>query len=391
MTKLFVKIRNGSMYRLNLNIRYGKFCFTHCILLTAALFISLCMPAFAAGNTSACKNSIAIAPDPNQNTGLSASQFHNAENIDLKDYAHKIHKIRINIRKSACVNTRKIYLDDISEIKTPDSIPDFIKKRLGKIDMGFAPRPGQFKIFNGERLKATLNSEKLLPQDTFILIPDRVCIKRKSQEISRKRLKKIFFHYISERTEHREFTINNFSVRGLKVYPGGKLSLSLCGADNDKDIRGRVTLYLGVRINNKNYGRVTLSGWVDIFDTVLCASRPLERGTLLSSKDVSLEKKSISDFSGDYFTNPAGIQGKILKTGVSRGRCITENMVGFPPLVYRGEVIKMVAAAGDLRIVTSGIAKSDGKLNDQIRVENISSKRIVYGIVTGKSTVNVLY
>lgn len=391
MTKLFVKIRKGSMYRLNLNILYGKFCFTHCLLLTAALFISIYMPAFAAGNTLAFKNTIAIAPDPNKNTGISGSQFHNAENIDLKDQAHKIHNIRINIRKSACVNTRKIYLGDISEIKIPDSIPDSIKKRLEKIYMGFAPKPGQFKIFNGERLRARLNSEKSLPQNTFIMIPDRVCIKRKSQEISRKQLKKIFFHYISERTEHREFTINNFSIRGLKVYPGGKLSLSLCAADNDKDIRGRVTLYLGVRINNKNYGRVALSGWVDIFDTVLCALRPLRRGTILSLKDVYMEKKSISDFSGDYFTNPADIQGKILKTDISRGRYITENMVGLPPLIHRGEVIKMVAVSGDLRIVASGIAKNDGKLNDQIRVQNISSKRIVYGVVTGKSTVNVLY
>jgi len=296
--------------------------------------------------------------------------------------------VKIIIRESSSVNTGKIFLGDIADI----SAPDLIKQRLNKITLGFAPRPGHFRVFNGKYLKARIESDKLGSLSVFV--PDKVYIKRKERLIPRKKLEKIFTNYISQRIARNKFKIRNFSIRGLGVYPDENLSLTVCdnnnnnNNNNNRNIKGRTTVYVRVRANGRNYGRISLSGWVDVFDTVICASKNLERGTVLTLNDVRREKLNISKFSGNYFTDSKGILGKVLKTELARGRCITSDMVKNPPLVHRGDIVKMVAVSGCLKIVTSGIAKSDGRLNEQIRVKNIRSGRVVYAKVKGKSRVD---
>ncbi len=294
----------------------------------------------------------------------------------------RVKPVKIIIRESSLVNTGKIFLGDIADINAPD----LIKQRLNKITLGFAPRPGHFRVFNGKYLKARIESDKLGSLSVFV--PDKVYIKRKERLIPHKKLEKIFTNYISQRIARKEFKIRNFSIRGLGVYPDENLSLTVCDNNNNKNIKGRTTVYVRVRANGRNYGRISLSGWVDVFDTVICASKNLERGTVLTLNDVCREKLNISKFSGNYFTAAKDILGKVLKIELAQGRCITSDMVKDPPLVHRGDIVKMVAVLGCLKIVTSGIAKSDGRLNDQIRVENIRSGRVVYAKVKGKSIVN---
>ncbi len=295
--------------------------------------------------------------------------------------------VKIIIRKSSFVNTRKIFLGDIAVIRAPD----FLKQSFNKITLGFAPRPGHFRILDGKYLRAKIKSYKPDFPAMSVSVPDEVYIKRKSQEISRKDLKKIFTNYISHNIRHKEFEIRNFAIRGIGVYPNGNLSLSVCNSNNNnEDIKGRISLYVRVSVNHRNFGRISLSGWVDVFATVICVSKDLGRGTILTLNDLKRGKLNISKFFGNYFTDFSDVQGKALKTYLARGRCITSDMVEAPALVHRGDFVKMVAASGSLKIVTSGIAKTDGRLNEQIRVKNISSGKVVYVVVKGKARVEAL-
>ncbi|GEM_PF-689639 len=377
-------LNSNTFYRIGSWPLYGKSHFFPGILSTFVLIVNISILIFTVGYAYAGTCATTITSKSYNKIPLQDDKSININNTDIKV---NVRKVIINIKKSASVNTRKIYLGDIAQIKASD----LVKEKLEKMMVGFAPRPGQFSIFNGASLKARIKSDNSLSTNIYVSVPDQVYIKRKSQKISRKILKRIFINYITRRTEHNEFKVRNFSIRGLNIYPYGHLSLPMWSTYNNGNVKGRVTIRLTVRIDHRDYGMISLSGWVDVFDNVLCASRTLERGTILSLQDVHMEKMNISNFFGDYFTNLAGIQGKVLKINVVRGRCITTDMVGEPALVHMGDMVKMVAAIGALKIVTSGIAKSDGKLNDQIRVENMRSRKIVYGIVKGKSLVDVLF
>ena len=83
--------------------------------------------------------------------------------------------------------------------------------------------------------------------------------------------------------------------------------------------------------------------------------------------------------------------GKQLKRNIKPGEIIRHNMISVPPLIRKGDKVKLIAQNGSLRIVTLGIAKSSGGAGDQIRIENITSKKIVVGRVKTYSTVEVIF
>jgi flagellar basal body P-ring formation protein FlgA len=69
---------------------------------------------------------------------------------------------------------------------------------------------------------------------------------------------------------------------------------------------------------------------------------------------------------------------------------LRSDLIEFPPLVKRGDVVLVVAESGGLRITTLGMVKQrEGRRGERIRVENIDSKKSLYGRVLDAKTVKV--
>lgn len=293
-------------------------------------------------------------------------------------------EVFIEVRATSTVNTRKIYLGDIAEIQAPE----LLKRKMKTIHAGFAPSPGEIKLIDGKRLKSKLESNRLINTRMALVVPDKIYIKRGSQEISPEELKEIFIRYVRKNADHRDYEIRNFSIRGLDVYPEGDLFLSP-PLNRGRDVMGRLTLYMDVQVDGNDYGRISLTGTVDMFDDVVCASKFLQRGTILSNGDVQIKRINISKVRDDFLTDPRNVSGLVTRTSLKEGSVIALRMLDEPDIVQRGDIIKLVVENGALRIVTLGISRSDGKRNDTIRVENIRSGKIVNAIVTGKGSAKV--
>ncbi|MBF0303479.1 MAG: flagellar basal body P-ring formation protein FlgA, partial [Desulfamplus sp.] len=196
--------------------------------------------------------------------------------------------------------------------------------------------------------------------------------------------------YVNERLDGKDFEIREFSVRGLDTYPEGEVVLSP-PVSNSSELKGRVTLYVKVQVDRKDYGRISLSGWIDIFDDVLCASRSLTRGKILESGDVHIERVNIANLHGDYFSSDQDVIGRVLTRNAPMNKAVTPNMVDDAALVHKGDKVKIVADRGTLRLVTLGIIKSDGKMDDTVQVQNMTSGKTINAVVTGKESVKVFY
>ena len=66
-------------------------------------------------------------------------------------------------------------------------------------------------------------------------------------------------------------------------------------------------------------------------------------------------------------------------------------MLAVPPVIRKGDKVKIIAENGPLRIVTAGIAKGSGGIGEQIKVENISSQKTIVGRIKDDSTVEILF
>jgi flagella basal body P-ring formation protein FlgA len=66
-------------------------------------------------------------------------------------------------------------------------------------------------------------------------------------------------------------------------------------------------------------------------------------------------------------------------------------MLAIPPVVQRGDRVKIILENGPLTVETVGIAKGAGGIGEQITVKNITSKKTVLGRVKDASTVEILF
>jgi len=83
------------------------------------------------------------------------------------------------------------------------------------------------------------------------------------------------------------------------------------------------------------------------------------------------------------------ILGKRLKKFLKKGEMVFGSYFEELPSVVAGERVKILAIVGNVKVETDGIAKSSGKINDNVRILNLSSGKVIYGKVIGRGVVAV--
>jgi flagellar basal body P-ring formation protein FlgA len=128
---------------------------------------------------------------------------------------------------------------------------------------------------------------------------------------------------------------------------------------------------------------------VKVFRPVVIASRPLAANQLISKEDIKVVSLDIGSFNQGYVKNPQQIIGQQLKYRLSMGTVINPNSLKQQKIIKRGELISLVAVAGKMEVRMSGTALSDGSLGQRVRVKNLSSKRVVEGVVDGPGVIKI--
>jgi flagella basal body P-ring formation protein FlgA len=294
--------------------------------------------------------------------------------------------IEITLKETCVVQSSRIFLQEIADIKADG----FLKETLGKIDFGLSPKPGKIRFIDKGKIISTIRRERYLPEDSIITCPDRIYVKRHSEQIAALDIRKYVEQRLSQVFRNREFHLTSFNVRGLEPYPSGEISF-FSGSEDMVDKNGKLSLFVDIVINGKKTDRVSVTGLVALYETVLLAKRAFEKGEVLSKESVYAEKKNIFGLGDGYILSVDAIEGKRLASAVRQGECITASLVVPPPLVQKGDIVSLVAQNESLLIVTKGICREDGFENDVIKIENLNSGKIIRGKIKEKSKVEVIY
>ncbi len=173
----------------------------------------------------------------------------------------------------------------------------------------------------------------------------------------------------------------------------GRLRLQACGSDleafsnNRKIGLGKQTI--GVKCNSPVAWTVYVPATVKLFRPVVVVARPLAMNHVITKSDLKVESLDIGSLRKGYINNPRHIIGQQLKYPLAIGTVINPNSLRPKKIIQRGELIMLVAAAGLMEVRMSGTALSDGSLGQKVRVKNLSSKRVVEGVVDGPGVVKV--
>ena len=148
---------------------------------------------------------------------------------------------------------------------------------------------------------------------------------------------------------------------------------------------GRLTV--NVQCNGSKPWTLYVPVQVKIMQDVVVLSHSLPRNTLLSQSDLSLEQRDINRMSSGYFSDPQEVIGKTLKRSVGGGLALSPVYVESQKLVKRGQRVVLLAQTSSIIVKMSGKAMADGAAGEKIKVKNLSSDRVVEGIIAENGTV----
>lgn len=144
---------------------------------------------------------------------------------------------------------------------------------------------------------------------------------------------------------------------------------------------------VGVRCAGSVRWTIYTSVTVDSLAPVLVARYALPRDAMLTAADFDAQTRRVPGLASDYPTGSGALAGQRLRMPLSAGEPLSRESLAPAPLVHRGQQVMILAHASGIDVRMAGVALSDGRIDDHIRVQNLSSQRIVEGIVRSDSIV----
>jgi flagellar basal body P-ring formation protein FlgA len=124
---------------------------------------------------------------------------------------------------------------------------------------------------------------------------------------------------------------------------------------------------------------------------VAIASHALVVGTVLTARDLHVEQRDITSLPPGYFDDPAVAVGLTVSRAIAGDSILTNQQLLGTKAVQRGQTVTLIADAGGMSVRMAGRALSDGLVNQRIRVENLSSGKIVEGIARSEQVVEIIF
>lgn len=122
---------------------------------------------------------------------------------------------------------------------------------------------------------------------------------------------------------------------------------------------------------------------------VVVAAHAIVAGTVLTARDLTLASRNLTGLPPGYLDSPTIAIGLTAARPVAQGEILTNQMLLGNEAVTRGERVTLVAKSGGISVRMAGRALADGFVNQRVRVENLSSGKVVEGIARANHTVRI--
>lgn len=150
---------------------------------------------------------------------------------------------------------------------------------------------------------------------------------------------------------------------------------------------GRTTI--GVRCPSASPWTIYVPVTVEVEVAVLVLKRPLARRSPVAPTDVEPQVRRLPGTASTFINDIARLQGHRLKRSLPVGTALTVDMLQPDLLVRRGQQVTLIAANGSVQIRAQGQALTEGAALDRVRVQNVSSLKVVEGVVESDGVVRV--
>ena len=298
-----------------------------------------------------------------------------------------IDSTRISILATVEIDDETILLGDVASIDGPDPL---VVQKLKDIVISRAPLPGESRVLEKNNFKLRLKQNGFDLSRLALHMPEEVVVKRNFIEIGPEKIKTLVSDFIFKNTlmDNADVEIKEIQVSDSLRLPNGRITFKVIPPRN-RDLMGKIPFSVHFDVNGKFYKRVWATATVEVVADVVVTSKPLGRHKPITEDDIEVLKMDLAKLPSDVITDPEMILGKRTRRAVGAKAPLRTNLVEFPPLVKRGDIVVIIAETGGLKITALGQVKKKGRLGESIPVINYDSKKILYARVLDSSTVKV--
>ena len=175
-------------------------------------------------------------------------------------------------------------------------------------------------------------------------------------------------------------------LRAIQVEPSAKGEPRVTRLNFDAR-SGRFDATIEIPTGAINRGNLRLSGRAAATVDVVTVLRQIERGTLIKSADVQVERRPRAEIGRDIVSDSEQAVGLAARTALQPGRPLRMAELMKPELVQRNETVTLIYEVPGIVLTVRGKAAEGGAEGDVISVLNEQTKRTVQGVVVGAGRV----
>ena len=123
--------------------------------------------------------------------------------------------------------------------------------------------------------------------------------------------------------------------------------------------------------------------------SVLVLKHPVARDARLTSDDVTVEPRKVTGLTTVFLTDVSDLHGRTAQRPLAMGTTLTMDMFKADLVIQHGQEVTLVAAAGGIEVRATGRALADAASGARVKVQNLSSMKVVEGVVDGPDLVRV--
>ena len=208
--------------------------------------------------------------------------------------------------------------------------------------------------------------------------------------VSEAEVRKVITDFVKQKTEalSAQVTIRRIGYSGDLKLPAGKVTYEVMAPERWEGY-GNTSLSLIVRVDDQVKKNVTVQVEVEALAQMLVATRPLERGEVISASDVAVDRRDLARVQGPYMTAPAEAIGLRTKMSLRANAPIRSDFLERVPVIKSGQLVTILLENEVMKITVTGRAKQSGAVGDLIMVQNISSQKELAARVVDATTVKV--
>jgi|GEM_PF-3554315 len=290
----------------------------------------------------------------------------------------------IELKASADLPGPSIALADVAAVSGPAAAG------IGAVDLGPVPWPGTQRMIDATVVKISLYREGVDLRGISIS-GDGCVVTTRTQIVSGDEIleaaRKLLLEHLPwppeavevegvERPSDREVAAGAGKPELVATLSGG------IGTD------GAARVHVTAKCGTASLFRTSVNFQVHVFNNVTVARRDLHQGETFSDDNIVSKRLDVTQLApGDLFLDAQPLLGNRAARSIRAGMPITWRMVVIPPIVKRGEIVRIVYKTQHISLSAVGVAVESGAPGDTIRVINKDSGREIAGRVTATGEV----